>query len=198
MHEFLDGELSYEDELVLKEHLQKCPDCQKHFQELKRTEAYIKSVSHIQTSDDFTSKVLASLPKEKRMTSVKRWFKHHPMLTAAAVFLIFMIGSLVNGWADDQKFSFTKQPNLVVENNTVIVPEGEVIKGDIVVKNGNIRIEGEVEGNVTIINGEQYLASAGKVTGEIHEINELFEWLWFKIKEGVKNLVDVFNNEGDQ
>ena len=64
----------------------------------------------------------------------------------------------------------------------LLVPEGEVVKGDVTVRNGKLIIEGEVDGNVTVINGERYMASAGKVTGEIEEINEVFEWIWYHIK----------------
>lgn len=98
-------------------------------------------------------------------------------------------------WNDDQKFSVTKQEDLVVENGTVIVPEGKVIDGDITVKNGNLRIEGKVNGNVTIINGERYLASAGDVTGDIEEINEVFEWIWYKMKSGSKKVINLFGEE---
>lgn len=86
---------------------------------------------------------------------------------------------------DDQHFSVTKQPNLVVDGQTVIVPEGEVVKGDIVVKNGDLVVEGEVDGNVTVING-QYMASSAVVSGKIEEIDEVFEWLWYTIKNSVK------------
>ncbi len=195
MHEYLDNELSYEKEQILKEHLQQCSSCQKHFQELKRTVAYIKSTSHIKPSNDFTLNVMANLPKEKRSASVKRWFRHHPLLAAASLFILLMGGGIFNSWNDDQKFTFTKQPNLVVENDTVIVPEGEVVDGNLTVKNGNLRIEGEVKGNVTIINGEKYMASAGNVTGEIEEINQIFEWLWYKIKEGGREIIDLFEDE---
>ena len=51
----------------------------------------------------------------------------------------------------------------------MIIPEGEVVKGDVTVRNGKLIIEGEVDGNVTVINGEKYMASAGKVTGDIEE-----------------------------
>jgi len=195
MQESLDSDLSHEKEQVLKDHLQRCPECQKHFQELKRTVAYIKSPSHIRVSSGFTADVMARLPKEKRSASVKRWFRNHPILAAASLFLLLMAGSVLNIWNDDQKFSVTKQPNLVVENDTVIVPEGEVVNGDITVKNGNLRIEGKVNGNVTIINGKQYLASAGDVTGDIEEINEIFEWLWYKIKDGSKKVINLFEEE---
>ena len=192
MQEYLDGDLSRESEQVLKEHLQKCLACQNHFQQLKRTISYVKSTAHIKASPNFTANVMSRLPKEKSGASVKRWLTHHPLLAAASLFLILMVGSVFNGWNDDQKFSVTKQQNLLVENNTVIVPEGQIVEGDIVVKNGDLRIEGEVHGNVTIINGKRYLASAGNVTGDIQVINEVFEWVWYKMKEGGKKLVNLF------
>ena len=193
MHDFLDDDLSVEDEQVLKEHLQNCADCQKHFQELKRTEAYVTSVPHIQISDQFTAQVMERLPKEKGSIGIKRWFRHHPMLSAAALFLILMGGSLLGAWSDDQKFSVTKNDHLVVENGVVIVPEGEVIEGDITVKNGDIHINGEVDGSITIINGERYMASAGNVTGDIEEVDEVFEWIWYQIKNGFKIVKKVFD-----
>jgi len=188
MQDYLDGDLTNEKEQILKEHLQSCSACQTYFQELKRTEALVKSASLTAAPAHFTNHVMARLPKEKNIVGVKRWFRHHPMLIAVSMFLLLMGGSLVSGWTDDQKFAFTKQPNLVVENDTVIVPEGEVIKGDLVVKNGNVRIEGKVDGNVTIINGDKYMASAGNVTGDIEEIDEIFEWVWYKMKEGGKKV----------
>jgi anti-sigma factor RsiW len=104
-----------------------------------------------------------------------------------------MIGSVITGWTEDQEFSVSKNPNLVIENNTVIVPEGKKVLGDIVVKNGNLKIEGQVDGNVTVINGEKYLASAGQVTGDIEEINQLFDWLWYHLKNTTKEAVNLFN-----
>ncbi|MBS4210015.1 anti-sigma factor [Bacillus sp. FJAT-50079] len=195
MQDYFDNDLSQRNEQVLKEHLQSCPDCQKHFQELKRTIANIKSTSHIEVPNGFTANVMARLPKEKSSVSIKRWFRHHPLLAAASLFLILMAGSMFNVWNDDQKFSVTMQENLVVENGTVIVPEGKIVEGDITVKNGNLRIEGEVHGNVTIINGERYLATAGNVTGDIEEINEMFEWFWYKIKAGGKKIILLFDEK---
>src|SRR5690606_40700869 len=113
--------------------------------------------------------------KEKRSEGVRRWLRHHPLLAAASLFIFLMGASLFSGWNDDDQFSVTAQPNLIVENGVVVVPEGEVVEGDITVKNGDIRIEGEVNGDVTVINGEKYMASAGNVTGEIEEINQMFE-----------------------
>ncbi|PLR75805.1 anti-sigma factor [Bacillus sp. V3-13] len=196
MHEYLDDEISAEHEQELRKHLQDCPDCQTHFHELKKAIALVQSTSHIQAPLNFTADVMSRLPKENRKIGIQRWFRHHPFLTAASLFLVLMMGSLFSAWnEEDQQFSVSKQPNLIVENNTVIVPKGEVVEGDVTVKNGNLKIEGEVKGNVTVINGENYLASAGQVTGEIKEVNEMFDWIWYHIKKTAKEVVNIFDGE---
>ena len=119
----------------------------------------------------------------------------YPSPLACGCIIIFNIdGWQCIQWLERRIRSFLLQnnQNLLVENNTVIVPEGQIVEGDIVVKNGDLRIEGEVHGNVTIINGKRYLASAGNVTGDIQVINEVFEWVWYKMKEGGKKLVNLF------
>lgn len=192
MHDYLDEEIEPEQEATLMEHLKSCDDCRKHFHELEKSIALVKSISHVQAPDDFTQKVMMNLPREKKKVSMGRWFSRHPVLTAASVFIIFMSASFFSRWNGEDNFSVTKNPKLVIENNTAIVPEGETIEGDIVVKNGNIRIEGKVDGDVTVINGEivngeKYMASVGQVTGDIEEINEVFEWLWYQMKKIIKS-----------
>ncbi|WP_141434442.1 anti-sigma factor [Bacillus sp. 03113] len=194
MHEFLDEEISADHEKELRMHLQNCKECHAYFHELKRVIAFVQSTSHIQAPANFTENIMAKLPKEKRKVGVQRWLKHHPVMTAASLFLVLMMGSLLSMWNEDQQFSVSKQPNLVVQNDTVTVPKGEVVKGDVIVQNGKLHIEGEVDGNVTIINGEKYMASAGKVTGEIKEVNEVFEWLWYHIKKTATNVMNIFDN----
>jgi anti-sigma factor RsiW len=195
MHEFLDHEISAEHERILRLHLQECKDCQIHFHELKRAIALVQSTSHIEAPSDFTQKVMANLPKEKKKVGVQRWFKHHPILTAASLFVVLMGGSMFTAWNEDHHFSFSKQPELVVEKDTVIVPAGKTVNGDVTVRNGNIKIEGKVNGNVTVINGDKYLASAGNVTGDIEEVNQVFEWLWYKIKDTTKKSIQFINGE---
>ncbi|MBM7649512.1 anti-sigma factor RsiW [Bacillus ectoiniformans] len=189
MHRYLDGDIEDGQLKILKAHLDSCEGCSRHFFELKKTIALVQSASHIQAPVNFTSNVLNALPKERKKVGMERWFRHHPFMTAAALFLFLMSAGFFSMWQqEDDHFAFTKHSDLQVEDHTVVVPKGETINGDIVVKNGDIRIEGEVEGDVTVINGEKYMASAGKVTGEIEEIDEMFGWLWFELKTGVKEL----------
>ncbi|WP_456277035.1 zf-HC2 domain-containing protein [Bacillus sp. AK128] len=194
MHDFLDEDLTREHEQELRDHLSSCQVCTQHFHELKKALALVQSTSHIQAPSDFTEKIMARLPQEKKAVKVKRWLKVHPLFTAAAVFLILMVGSLFSMWNGGQELVVSKHPNIRIEENTVIVPKGTVIEGDLVVKNGDIKIEGEIKGNVTVINGTKYLASAGNVTGEVKEIDQMFEWVWHHIKMGTKKTFSVFTN----
>jgi anti-sigma factor RsiW len=195
MHEYLDDEITPDQERILREHLQSCKECETIFNELKKTIAFVKSISHMQVPDDFTANVLSRLPKEKRKIWMQRWLKNHPMLAAASLFFILMMGSVFSTWNQDREFSVSKQKNLVVKNNTVIVPEGETVKGDVIVRNGKLQIEGEVQGDVTVINGEKYLASAGHVTGQIEEVNEVFDWIWYHIKKTTQDVVQIFDDQ---
>lgn len=197
MDDYLDGDINPNDEQQLREHLESCSDCRKLYQELSKTIAFVQSASHIQAPADFVQKTMARLPKEKQRAGVQRWFRRHPMLAAAALFCVLMSAVLFTNFNDDQQFAFTKQPNLVVEGQTVIVPEGEKVVGDLTVRNGDLRVEGELEGNVTIVNG-QYMASSGVITGEIEEIDKAFEWLWYTIKNGFKDAAAIFETGGSQ
>ncbi|MGI2328464.1 zf-HC2 domain-containing protein [Planococcus sp. YIM B11945] len=192
MNDYLDGDINSTDEATLKAHLENCSDCRKLYHELSKTIAFVQSASHIQAPANFVAQTMARLPKEKKQANFQRWFRRHPMLTAAALFCILMSGMLFSNFNNDQQFAFTKQPNLVVEGETVVVPAGETVTGDITVRNGDLRVEGELDGDVTIVNG-QYMASSGVITGEIEEIDKAFEWLWFTIKNGVKDAASIFS-----
>ncbi|MER2108314.1 MAG: zf-HC2 domain-containing protein [Solibacillus sp.] len=191
MHEYLDGDISREHEQNLKKHLQACSGCQQHMHELSDTVAFIKGAAHISAPPSFEAQVMLRLPKRKSTAGVQRWFRHHPMLVAVAVFCLLMSATLFGSYQNDNQFSVTKQPNLVVDGQLVIVPAGEVVKGDIIVKNGDIKVEGEVDGNITVING-QYMASTAVVTGQVEEIDEAFEWLWYKMKSIGESFLALF------
>ncbi|HEY2419872.1 MAG TPA: anti-sigma factor [Neobacillus sp.] len=193
MHDYLDDEIDHENELRLREHLQACPECESIFNELKKTIAFVKSTSNIKAPTDFTVNVMARLPKEKKKVGFQRWLRKHPLLAAASLFLLLMVGSLLSTYSQDREFSVTKQKNLIVKNNTVIVPKGETVKGNVIVRNGKLDIEGEIQGNVTVINGEKYMASAGRVTGQIDEVNQVFDWIWFQMKTKANEVVAIFD-----
>lgn len=191
MHEYLDGDISREHEHELKKHLQECHKCKEHMHELNDTVAFIKSAAHVTAPIGLEQKIMNRLPKRKSMAGIQKWFRRHPFIVAAAVFMLFMSAGVFGTMPHEDQFSVTKQPNLIVDGQTVIVPKGEVVEGDIVVRNGDIVIEGQVEGNVTVINGK-YMASTLVVTGQIEEIDQTFELIWYEIKSYGKWLLSLF------
>ncbi|WP_066188921.1 MULTISPECIES: anti-sigma factor family protein [Gracilibacillus] len=188
MHQYLDGEITTVDKERLRAHLQTCPTCQQHFKELKRAVALVTATNELRPSSSFTRNVMASLPNEKKRMTAKRWIRVHPLLTAAAVFFIFMFTGIFSAWNQEDQLSYSNAGDLVVENGTVIVPEGVVIEDDLEIKNGDVRIDGEVQGDVVIINGNNLTASAGKVAGDIKEVDQLFARLWYKIKDTTRSI----------
>lgn len=195
MHTYLDGDITKDQEDVLRKHLMHCDDCQNHFHELNRTITLIKSPETMQAPPRFTDKVMQQLPAEKKWMKYGRWFKRHPLLTAVAIFILFFGGSLSSTWSGESKLVVSKQENLIIEGDTVIVPAGEIVSGDLVVKNGKLIIDGIVDGNVTLINSvlvehedEGLIASVGEVHGELTTVNQLFEWIWYQLKQMMDNI----------
>ncbi|MFC4024910.1 anti-sigma-W factor RsiW [Oceanobacillus longus] len=192
MHKYLDGDLTNQEECDLRTHLETCADCQHHFHELKRTITLIKSAEHFSAPDDFTQKVMQNLPIERKSVKYIRWFKIHPVITAAAIFFILMMGGMFSSWNQDSELVVSKQEELIIEGDTVIVPEGVTVPGDVLVKNGNLIIKGTIDGNVTLVNseliqdnplvGEELMASVGGVNGEFQTVDRMFEWMWYQVK----------------
>ena len=200
MHDYLDGDITKENETKLRHHLEDCPDCQKHFHELKRTLSLIASTEKIEAPSNFTENVINQLPTEKKHVKYVQWFKRHPIFTVAALFFIFTFSGIFSVWNQDTKLTVSKQEDLIIERNMVIVPEDVVVEGDLVVKNGDLKIEGTIEGDVTLINGkliqsspndlddEGLVASIGDVNGEFESVDRMFEWVWFQMKNLFKDI----------
>ena len=191
MHAYLDGEIDVEEELVLMEHLKECSACNELMTSMSEAITFVENAALIQAPMGFVDGVMKRLPKEKSQAGFQRFLRRHPLFAAAAMFLLLMSVSVFSSFGNNDQFSVTKQPNLVVEGETVLVPENETVKGDILVKNGNLRVEGEVDGDITVINGSKYMASTAVVTGNIEEIDQAFDWLWYKIKQTGK---DIFSS----
>jgi anti-sigma factor RsiW len=197
MHQYLDGGLPTEEENKLRLHLEDCEACQQHFHELKRTITLIQSAESVTAPEGFTANVMNNLPAEKKRMKYMRWFKAHPVITAAAIFFILMVGGMLSMWNQNTELVVSKEEDLVIDGDTVIVPPDVVVEGDLVVRNGDLIISGTVEGNVTIINGEliddpleneTLMASVGEINGEIKQVDRAFEWMWYQIKNFFRSL----------
>ncbi|GEN35613.1 anti-sigma factor family protein [Aneurinibacillus danicus] len=195
MHRYLDEEANKEEEMQLRAHIATCQDCKRHFQELKKTIAFVQSLSHTKAPEGFTERVMAALPKEKRKISFFDRIKRHPLLVAASLFIVLMAGSMMSFWTEGQQrfeFSAPQTQNVKVdeEHHMVIVPAGKTVQGDIVVRNGNIKVDGDVRGNVVAIDGEVYAASTAHISGEVQEIHQAVEWVWYNLKKVFNSLAN--------
>jgi anti-sigma factor RsiW len=197
MHQYLDGELDKGKEMELFAHIESCEVCKIHFGELTQTISMIQRADSIQAPSGFTNSVMSKLPKEKKRIKYKRWFQTHPILTAAAIFFILMLSGVFSQWNQDNELVVSKQENLIIQGDTVIVPEHVVVDEDLVIQNGDLLVMGVIDGDVTIINGKlinekpvngKLMASAGEVNGDLHIVDRVFEWLWFQTKSLFKNV----------
>lgn len=187
---YIDNEATPAESKQLHEHLNHCESCKQRVQELNKVIAFVQSSSHIAAPDDFTASVMKKLPQKKQMSKWKQWTRKHPLLIAAAVFFLLMATSL-SMWNDEEQLVVKGSTKLSInqENGVVIVPKGEVIEGDLTIHNGKLQVEGEIKGNVLLVNSDKYYASTGHVTGEIHEVNQMLEWVWYHIKSFLKDVV---------
>lgn len=194
IHDYLDSQLSLVDEKKLSAHLQKCTSCQAHFHELSRTITLIQSNQKLKAPINFTENVMKRLPQEKKHMKYRRWFNKHPYLATALVLLFFLIGSLFSGWGKDQELVVSKADNLIIEGNTVIVPEDIVVNGDLFIKNGNLKVKGQIEGNVTLVKGELLTdkglsASLDNISGELKHIDQALKWAWYELNNFFEKLL---------
>ncbi|WP_074035371.1 RseA family anti-sigma factor [Exiguobacterium profundum] len=170
----------------------------------ERIDAELKALPRPKLSADFTARVMAALPetpvqtapdpvvpfsksvrKERKPHSKQmQWLQRHPGLIAAVLFFSLMSSATLGLWSSaSETMTYTKVPGVIVSENEVIVPAGVKVEKDITVQGGDLRIEGTVNGNATAVNGRAYLASAGQVTGELEQIDQMFEWIWYSMKQ---------------
>lgn len=193
MHRYLDGDLKHVEEKFLRRHLEQCETCQEHFHELNRTITLLQGAEHIQAPANFTGPVMQKLPAEKKSLKYRRWYKAHPIATVVLILLIFLMGAVFSTWNQDGDLVVSKQEGLIIQGDTVIVPSNVTVASDLFVKNGDLIIEGTVNGDITLINGqlvddaplenESLMASAGEVNGELQQVNQFLGWIWYQIKD---------------
>lgn len=191
MHEYFDGLLEGEGAAALQLHLSECTACAARFRSYERTEALVRSLHRPETPPGLTASILASLPPETRRRSWFRWIRRHPAATVAAAFLIVMVSSFLSLWNQDSRLTVSGDDleGIIVEEGKVIVPEGTRLDGDLTVKNGEVRVEGELKGNLTIIDGSVAYASAAHISGRITKVDRALDYFWFKIEEWFGALV---------
>ncbi|WP_027416728.1 zf-HC2 domain-containing protein [Aneurinibacillus terranovensis] len=194
LHDYLDRELGPGEEDRLREHLVSCTACKQHLHELKKSIALMRGLSYLKAPEGFTDHVMLRVPKRKKKLSWRDQMKNHPFLVAASLFIILMASSMMSSWVHGQgKFElsapWTQHLKIDEPHHLVIVPAGQIVQGDIVVRNGQIKVNGDVNGNVVAIDGKVLQASTAHISGEVEEINKVLEWMWYNIKSVANYLV---------
>jgi anti-sigma factor RsiW len=196
MHDYFDGDLSRQDAAQLKAHLLSCPACRARFDQLERTEALchnfmdLRVVREPEAAAKLSERILSGLPQPRRRAGVPRWIRNHPAITVAAVFALVMFSSFMAMWQQEQELTVrgADLAELVIEGDTVTVPEGAHIDGDLTVENGKANVLGDVEGDVTVIGGSLYQASTAHISGQVKMIDQALDWFWYKVTKSFSSL----------
>ncbi|WP_307719830.1 zf-HC2 domain-containing protein [Paenibacillus kobensis] len=196
MHDYLDGELPQQDTVELKAHMLACPECRARFEQLERTESLVSSSLHTHAplepgqSEQLRQRIMAVLPKDRKQLSWFRWVRNHPAVSVAAVFFFVMLSSFLSMWHQDGELIVKGNDlqQVIIQGDTVIVPEGAHVNGDLTIENGTAEVQGDVNGNVTVIDGKLQLASTAHIAGSSRTIDRALDWFWYKVTETVTDM----------
>jgi anti-sigma factor RsiW len=184
MHDYLDGDLAREEAKQLQQHLSECPSCHARFESLERTDAFVRTLPIEKAPELLGDRIMKSLPSPRRPAAWTSWVRRHPAVSAAAIFMVVMLSSFLAMWNQDQELSVAGPDlgQIQFEGNKVIVPEGVKVNGDLTVVNGDVQVLGDLEGNLTVIDGNVIpLASTAHIAGEIKTIDRAVDWMWYKV-----------------
>jgi anti-sigma factor RsiW len=187
MHKYFDGDIGASEIIEMRFHLGDCEACRQRFRQLERAEAMIRTMPRVSPSFELSDRIMAALPPERKRRLWVQWVKRHPAVSVAAVFAAVMLGSFTATWNGDSQLTVkgTDLSQVVIQGNTVYVPAGHTVNGDLTVKSGSVEVDGDVQGNLTVIDGSVNMASTAQISGEVIRINEGLSWLWFEVNEFV-------------
>ncbi|WP_028552569.1 zf-HC2 domain-containing protein [Paenibacillus sp. UNC451MF] len=185
MHEYMDGELKGSEAIALKEHLLACPACRERLKQLEKVEALIQAVPQQGVPSGLTERIMRALPPEKRKNPWWQWVRRHPAASVAAVFVLVMMGSFLSLWNEDTELLVkgSDLQSVVIKGDTVYVPAGKTVAGNLMVENGKLQVDGDIKGNIVIIDGSVVMASTAHISGQITEVDQAFSWLWYKMND---------------
>jgi len=142
--------------------------------------------------EGLTERIMQSLPPVKRQNPFYRWVRKHPAVSVAAVFFLVMFSSFVASWNDNQELLVkgSDLESVVIKGNTVYIPAGATVSGDLTVENGVTQVDGDIKGSLIVIDGKVNLASTAHISGQVKMIDEAFSWLWYKMNAWIVQLSD--------
>lgn len=193
MHEVLDGDASASDAWELRKHLAECEHCREIYYGMETSEALVRSMPGLIAPSGMTERIMGNLPAKKSSTFF-HWLKRHPGISVAVLFLILMMGSIMTAWNTGKELVIKgvdlELDEVVIKGNTVYIPPGKTIEGDLVVQGAQLELGDNVnvKGNLTVIDGKLLQASTAHIAGQVTEIDEMFGWIWYKFTEFIDGL----------
>lgn len=184
IHEYVDGDLAREESVGLRDHLRQCTACASRLHAYEKTEALVRVLERPQTPSDLSASIMAALPPN-RTRSLARWLRRHPAAATAAAFVIIMLSSVMSLWNQGTQLAVRGDDldGIQIEGNQVIVPPNTTMHGDLIVENGTVQVQGDVQGNLVVIDGTLAMASTARISGQITEVDRALDWIWFKIND---------------
>ncbi|MDF2936468.1 MAG: anti-sigma factor [Paenibacillaceae bacterium] len=183
MHEYFDGEADAAAASALKKHLETCPSCRRLFKQMESTEAMLRVPVRSTPPVGLTESIMSSLPQPAKRSRWGQMLKQHPIAVIACAILVIMLAHYTSRvYSDRDMVVQGALDQLFISGDTLVVPEGVTVYGNLKVKRGKIQIDGNVEGDVTVINGSYNLASTAYISGQVTMIDAAVDRLWYRIK----------------
>jgi anti-sigma factor RsiW len=185
MHEYMDGDITVLEAVELKKHFNSCAGCKAVFGKLENMEALVKTLPRVDAPSDLAERILLNIPQPKKRSVMVKWMKRHPAVAAASIFFLVMMSSFLSLWNQDKDLVVkgANMDQVVIHGDSVYVPAGHTVDGDLMVKRGKIQVDGEVKGNLIVIDGSYNLASTAHISGEVKQVDQALEWLWFEVNQ---------------
>jgi anti-sigma factor RsiW len=188
MHEYLDGDLEAAGAKELQAHMLSCAGCRKLFKQLEMTEALVGSGSSVKAPANMTDRVMQNLPPLRNNRTWGSWFRKHPAASVAAVFVLVMMASFASLWQADKELLVkgTDLEQVVIKGDTVYIPAGHKVTGNLMVRSGKLQVDGEIDGNVVVIDGTVNMASTAHISGQV--IDQAYERLIYEVNQWISHV----------
>ncbi len=192
IHEFLDGDLKGPELLEMNRHLSDCAQCRLHFRQLERTEALVHALPASPVPDGMAERIMQALPRRPRKKYWMRLIRRHPAVSAAVMFVAVMFGALLIGWNQPSELVVkgNHMDQLVIRGHQVIVPAGHTVEGNLFIEHGEIQVDGNIQGDLVVIDGRMHLASTAYISGQTTRINHALNWLWYQVGQFITSLTE--------
>jgi hypothetical protein len=179
IHSILDDDAEESLRERFNHHIDSCAICEEYMEGLHITINKVKELDWLEAPDTILTNVMSQISElnhGKRIwlrTSFVKWGSF-----AAVLLVMVFVGGVY--WGQPDRFSVmtsSRNGNLAISKNAVIVPTGSEYRGDLTISNGDIIVHGKVDGDVTALNGRVILASGADIKGRTQEVHEFWQWV---------------------